>query len=352
MRSWPTSGGPTSRSAPGLGSRSRALPVTCGRLTQLDRGGRGRGGAEPGLTPRVHEVRTLDGERTEVVNRYPGRPGRPASSAGSPPDSRGGTWHWRPRGWPPGRSPSPGDVERAGRPGSWPVAGAVIASVGSQGLGARSLRDLAADAQTSHRMLIHHFGSRAACSWPSSPRSRPPGGVLTDLPEDPADAVEAVGGGVRSGFVAVRAAVLRVLRPRRAGRARSTRWCPRVDDWLEPGGAAARWAPDRARSLAWPSSVASCWTWWQRGDREATAGAGPVHRPAPQLASWPRSALRPRSSAPGALQERTTVRADDLGGQRWYASSAANLRRVAGCLLACAPHALHDGANNLGATRR
>jgi AcrR family transcriptional regulator len=37
---------------------------------------------------------------------------------------------------------------------------AVIASVAQRGLGARSLRDLAADAGTSHRMLIHHFGSR------------------------------------------------------------------------------------------------------------------------------------------------------------------------------------------------
>jgi AcrR family transcriptional regulator len=37
---------------------------------------------------------------------------------------------------------------------------AVIDSIGRHGLGARSLRDLAADAGTSHRMLIHHFGSR------------------------------------------------------------------------------------------------------------------------------------------------------------------------------------------------
>jgi AcrR family transcriptional regulator len=37
---------------------------------------------------------------------------------------------------------------------------AVIESVAANGLGARSLRDLAADAGTSHRMLIHHFGSR------------------------------------------------------------------------------------------------------------------------------------------------------------------------------------------------
>ena len=37
---------------------------------------------------------------------------------------------------------------------------AVIDSIARNGLGARSLRDIASDAGTSHRMLIHHFGSR------------------------------------------------------------------------------------------------------------------------------------------------------------------------------------------------
>ena len=36
----------------------------------------------------------------------------------------------------------------------------VIDAIERDGLGARSLRDLARDAGTSHRMLIHHFGSR------------------------------------------------------------------------------------------------------------------------------------------------------------------------------------------------
>ena len=36
----------------------------------------------------------------------------------------------------------------------------VIDTIASDGLGARSLRDLARGAGTSHRMLIHHFGSR------------------------------------------------------------------------------------------------------------------------------------------------------------------------------------------------
>jgi AcrR family transcriptional regulator len=38
---------------------------------------------------------------------------------------------------------------------------AVVNTVADKGLGSRSLRDIAADVGTSHRMLIHHFGSRA-----------------------------------------------------------------------------------------------------------------------------------------------------------------------------------------------
>jgi AcrR family transcriptional regulator len=37
---------------------------------------------------------------------------------------------------------------------------AVVETCAERGLGQRSLRDIAADVGTSHRMLIHHFGSR------------------------------------------------------------------------------------------------------------------------------------------------------------------------------------------------
>ena len=37
---------------------------------------------------------------------------------------------------------------------------AVLATLGEEGLGARSLREIAEASGTSHRMLIHHFGSR------------------------------------------------------------------------------------------------------------------------------------------------------------------------------------------------
>ena len=49
----------------------------------------------------------------------------------------------------------PPDVERRAE-----LLAAVVASCAARGIGHRSLRELAADAGTSHRMLLHHFGSR------------------------------------------------------------------------------------------------------------------------------------------------------------------------------------------------
>jgi AcrR family transcriptional regulator len=70
---------------------------------------------------------------------------------------------------------------------------AVIESIGRNGLGARSLRDLAADAGTSHRMLIHHFGSRegllVAIVTEVEARTAD---VLQPLPADPERAVAQV----------------------------------------------------------------------------------------------------------------------------------------------------------------
>ena len=70
---------------------------------------------------------------------------------------------------------------------------AVIDSIGRNGLGARSLRDLAADSGTSHRMLIHHFGSREGLlvAIVSEVESRT-AEVLQPLPADPEGAVASV----------------------------------------------------------------------------------------------------------------------------------------------------------------
>jgi AcrR family transcriptional regulator len=70
---------------------------------------------------------------------------------------------------------------------------AVIASVGARGLGSRSLRDLAADAGTSHRMLVHHFGSREGLlvAVVEEVEARQAAALAT-LPGDPAEAAEAM----------------------------------------------------------------------------------------------------------------------------------------------------------------
>jgi len=76
---------------------------------------------------------------------------------------------------------------------------AVIDAVGRNGLGSRSLRDLAGDAGTSHRMLIHHFGSREGLLVAIvSEVERRQAEVLRPLPPDPAEAISAVWNSVRS----------------------------------------------------------------------------------------------------------------------------------------------------------
>jgi AcrR family transcriptional regulator len=69
---------------------------------------------------------------------------------------------------------------------------AVIDDAGRNGIGGRSLRDLAAAAGTSHRMLIHHFGSREELLLAVVEEvERRQVATLDDLPHDPADAVAA-----------------------------------------------------------------------------------------------------------------------------------------------------------------
>jgi AcrR family transcriptional regulator len=69
---------------------------------------------------------------------------------------------------------------------------AVIESVARDGIGGRSLRALAESVGTSHRMLIHHFGSRdeLMLAIVEEIESRQ-AATLPDLPDDPADAVAA-----------------------------------------------------------------------------------------------------------------------------------------------------------------
>jgi len=70
---------------------------------------------------------------------------------------------------------------------------ALVESFATGGIGARSLRDIADSVGTSHRMLLHHFGSRdellIAVVEEVERRQR---ATLADLPADPADAFAAM----------------------------------------------------------------------------------------------------------------------------------------------------------------
>ncbi|KUH69030.1 TetR family transcriptional regulator [Mycolicibacterium novocastrense] len=74
----------------------------------------------------------------------------------------------------------------------------VVAEVSRNGIGDRSLRDLAAAVGTSHRMLLHHFGSRdellLAIVGEVEQRQM---AMASELPADPAEAVAAMWANLR-----------------------------------------------------------------------------------------------------------------------------------------------------------
>ncbi len=69
----------------------------------------------------------------------------------------------------------------------------LIEAFAAGGIGTRSLREVADAVGTSHRMLLHHFGSRdeLLLAIVEAVESRQVG-TLEDLPDDPADAVAAM----------------------------------------------------------------------------------------------------------------------------------------------------------------
>jgi AcrR family transcriptional regulator len=87
----------------------------------------------------------------------------------------------------------PPDLERRQR-----LLDAVVEEVAVRGIGDRSLRDVAAAVGTSHRMLLHHFGSRdellLAIVDEVERRQR---ALLPQLPKDPADAIAAMWANLR-----------------------------------------------------------------------------------------------------------------------------------------------------------
>ncbi|MEB3983723.1 helix-turn-helix domain containing protein [Mycobacterium sp. 663a-19] len=75
---------------------------------------------------------------------------------------------------------------------------ALIEEFAANGIGDRSLRDVAAAVGTSHRMLLHHFGSREDLLLAIVAEvERRQMGLLPDLPADPADSFAAMWADVR-----------------------------------------------------------------------------------------------------------------------------------------------------------
>jgi AcrR family transcriptional regulator len=79
--------------------------------------------------------------------------------------------------------PRPPDVQRRTA-----LLDALIEAFGKGGIGGRSLRDVAEAVGTSHRMLIHHFGSREQLLMAIVDEvERRQMTMLDDLPDDPGD---------------------------------------------------------------------------------------------------------------------------------------------------------------------
>ena len=70
---------------------------------------------------------------------------------------------------------------------------ALVDEFAVRGIGDRSLRDVAAAVGTSHRMLLHHFGSREELLLAIVDEvERRQIALMQELPEDPADAIAAM----------------------------------------------------------------------------------------------------------------------------------------------------------------
>jgi len=120
---------------------------------------------------------------------------------------------------------------------------AVVDDFAVRGIGERSLRDIAAAVGTSHRMLLHHFGSREELLLAVVGEvERRQMALLSELPEDPAEAIAAM-------WASLRAPELRPFERLffecysrgAAGEQPFVRMLPgAVDDWLASAAATGR----------------------------------------------------------------------------------------------------------------
>jgi AcrR family transcriptional regulator len=139
--------------------------------------------------------------------------------------------------------PRPPDLERRAE-----LLGALLDAFARGGIGGRSLREVADAVGTSHRMLLHHFGSRDELLLTIVEEvERRQAATLDELPDDPADAVAAMWAGVRRPELWAFERLFFECYARAAqGEAPFTRLLPAaVDGWLDAvdqrtGGAADR----------------------------------------------------------------------------------------------------------------
>ena len=197
-------------------------------------------------------------------------------------------------------------------PPRWPVrltssgaraARRVVEEFAARGIGDRSLRDMAEAVGTSHRMLLHHFGSRERAA-PGDRRGgrAPPETLLRELPAEPGRGGRRhVGRPSPARTPPVRAPVLRVLRPRRAGRAAvradAARRRRRLAGRRRRG---ERGTPiPRSCGSGWRSCAACCSTWWP--PRTTRASTRPPRRSSNSSGGKP--GLTPRLEGRRAVQD-------------------------------------------------
>jgi AcrR family transcriptional regulator len=118
---------------------------------------------------------------------------------------------------------------------------AVVDDVAVRGIGDRSLRDIAAAVGTSHRMLLHHFGSRNELLLAIVTEvERRQMAVLSELPTEPAEAFAAMWANLRRPELRPFERLFFECYSRGVqGEAPFDRMVPSaVDDWLATGAAA------------------------------------------------------------------------------------------------------------------
>ena len=143
------------------------------------------------------------------------------------------------------------------------------------GIGDRSLRDVAAAVGTSHRMLLHHFGSREDLlvaiveeverrQMGSAPRSAHGSGRQASPPCGPTC--------IGPNFATWNASSSSATPARPRARSRSTAWSPALSTAGSPRSRpspASAFDPCDGAGSGWPSPAACCWIWWPPTTRPA-----------------------------------------------------------------------------------